>query len=226
MDAEKTTLAELLKKDIQFQIPIYQRTYDWSRPQIQQLYEDIVYAGSSEQGQYHFIGAITCVTLDKSINEDVTPYQLIDGQQRITSVMLLLRALKDMCGEKTTLKESGIKRFLFNAEKSPSDKYYYKMKLFDEDDRSFTEIMKKGYTIKEGNDNIEANFKYFKTRLKKDDPERVLSGIKRLSVVFIKLEEDDNPQAIFESMNSTGLDLTPTDMIQNYMLMYNSPNWQ
>ena len=195
-------------------------------PQIQQLYEDIVHAGSSKQGQYHFIGAITCVTLGKSITEDVNTFQLIDGQQRVTSVMLLLRALKDMCGEKTALKESGVKRFLFNVEEDPNGKHYYKMKLFDEDDRSFMEIMENGHTINKGNDNIEANFKYFKTRLKKNDPEHVLSGIKRLSVVFIELEEKDNPQAIFESMNSTGLDLTPTDMIQNYMLMNSNPDWQ
>ena len=82
----------MLEASIQFQIPIYQRTYDWTKQNCQQLYDDIMKSGKTKEEKYHFIGAITCVRIPTSISDNVKRYQLIDGQQRITSLMLLLRA--------------------------------------------------------------------------------------------------------------------------------------
>ena len=224
MQTEQTTLIDLLRANIQFQIPIYQRTYDWTRQHVQQLYEDIVSAGSAEQENYHFIGAITCTILPKQIRDNVTPYQLIDGQQRITSLMLLLRALRQAHGEETRFNDAMINELLSNTHERKDGAYYHKMVMFEDDDRPFSEIMKDGSTTCSGN--MAANFRYFAERLGSDDPDQVWYGIKSLSVVVIKLEAKDDAQAIFESMNSTGLDLSETDMIQNYMLMGREPGWQ
>ena len=216
MHTEQTTLIDWLKTSIQFQIPIYQRTYDWTRQNARQLYDDIVRIGSAQQERYHFLGAITCVTLPKPIRDNVTPYQLIDGQQRITSLLLLLRALKDVHGEDLPFNDAMINELLSNPHEGKNGKYY-KMDMFEDDDRAFREIMEAGSTTSSGN--METNFKHFAEWLKEEDPVPVWYGIKSLSAVVIKLETRDDAQAIFESMNSTGRALSDTDMIQNYMLM-------
>ena len=216
MRTEQTTLTDLFKTSIQFKIPIYQRTYDWTRQNARQLYDDIVRVGSAQQERYHFLGAITCVTLPKPIRDNVTPYQLIDGQQRITSLLLLLRALRDVHGEDLPFNDAIINELLFNPHEGKSGKYY-KIDMFEDDDRAFREIMEAGSTTSSGN--MESNFRHFTEWLKGKDPVPVWYGIKSLSAVVIKLETKDDAQAIFESMNSTGRALSDTDMIQNYMLM-------
>ena len=224
LQTEQTALTDLLRTNIQFQIPIYQRTYDWTRQNVRQLYDDIVRAGGGEQDSYHFIGAITCMILPKRIRDNVTQYQLIDGQQRITSLMLLLRALRDVHGEKTQFSDAMIDERLFNTHEGKGGAYYHKMVMFDDDDRAFREIMGGGTTA--GSGNMAANAGHFTEWLRTAEPDQVWYGIKSLSAVVIKLETKDDAQAIFESMNSTGLDLSETDMIQNYMLMAKEPDWQ
>ena len=224
MQAEQATLIDFLRTNIQFQIPIYQRTYDWMRQNVRQLYDDIVRTGSAEQERYHFIGAITCVILPKPIRDSVTRYQLIDGQQRIASLLLLLRALRDAHGETTRFNGAMINELLFNTHEGEGGTYYHKMVMFDDDGRALREIMEGGSTA--GSGNMAANFRHFVEWLGKEDPDQVWYGIKSLSAVVIKLETKDDAQAIFESMNSTGLDLSDTDRIQNYMLMGKEPYWQ
>ena len=224
LKTEQATLTDLLRANIQFQIPIYQRTYDWTRQNIQQLYNDILRAGKANQDNYHFIGAITCVILPKPIRENVTRYQLIDGQQRIASLMLLLRALMDANGEKTGFTNAMISELLFNINEEKGKESYHKMVMFEDDNRAFMEIMEDGSTASSGH--VAANVKHFTKWLKDDKSDQVWYGIKSLSAVVIKLEMNDDAQAIFESMNSTGLDLSETDMIQNYMLMAKEPAWQ
>ena len=133
LDAYRTTLDKMLKADIQFQVPIYQRTYDWTKENIRQLFDDIVKAGRDRKQSYHFIGAITCVPMRAQIGE-VDRYQLIDGQQRITSLMLLLRALRDtLKGSKVT--DVMINQRLFNTNERNDGPNYYKTVLLDDDDR-------------------------------------------------------------------------------------------
>lgn len=215
-------MVTLLGAPIQFRIPIYQRTYDWAVQNIKQLYDDIVMVGRAKEERYHFIGAITCVQLEKRISDNVTKYLVIDGQQRITSLMLLLRALREVHGG-APKKDAVINRLLFN-ENEERDGPYYKMVMLCEDDRAFREIMEKGSTSESGK--VATNFRNFVEWLRNEDADSVWYGIKALSSVVIKLKDKDNAQAIFESMNSTGLDLSETDMIQNYMLMANDTEWQ
>ena len=223
MDTEQPTMVTLLGGPIQFRIPIYQRTYDWAVQNIRQLYDDVVAVGRAKKERYHFIGAITCVRLEKRISDNVTKYLVIDGQQRITSLMLLLRALREVHGGTPKIKDSMINRLLFN-ENEERDGPYYKMVMLCEDDRAFREIMDKGSTSESGK--VATNFGHFVEWLRGEDADSVWYGIKALSSVVIKLEDKDDAQAIFESMNSTGLDLSETDMMQNYMLVANDTGWQ
>ena len=154
MRTEQTTLTDLFKTSIQFKIPIYQRTYDWTRQNARQLYDDIVRVGSAQQERYHFLGAITCVTLPKPIRDNVTPYQLIDGQQRITSLLLLLRALRDVHGEDLPFNDAIINELLFNPHEGKSGKYY-KIDMFEDDDRAFREIMEAGFHDKLGKHGVQ-----------------------------------------------------------------------
>ena len=101
VDAERVRLTEWLGTDKQFRIPIYQRSYGWKMRDIERLFKDIIRAGSPTAENRHFIGAITIKMLDRSHLDDVTPFAVIDGQQRMTSILLLLRALQDADGKKT-----------------------------------------------------------------------------------------------------------------------------
>ena len=214
----------MLEASIQFQIPIYQRTYDWTKQNCQQLYDDIMKSGKTKEENYHFIGAITCLVMPTPISENVERYQIIDGQQRITSLMLLLRALEDKIDASVRVTKAMIDQLLFNVTEKESGPNYYRMTLTDDDDQPFREIMMDGSSKIPGS--IVTNFKHFTALLKDEDADSVWYGVKSLTAVLIRLDEKDDAQAIFESMNSTGLDLSDTDMIQNYMLMTKDPDWQ
>ena len=219
MNAHDEILKSLLATGIQLQIPIYQRTYDWGKQHCKQLYDDIVKAGRS--GRFHFIGAVTLSTHQRQPAE-IRRFQVIDGQQRITSVMLLLRALNDTAGVSGDL-EVKINNLLFNAGKS-NDEYHHKLVLATDDNPTFREIMKSGKT--EASGNIKACFNYFKKWLAEDGTHDLIwRGVQALTIVSIVLDKQDSAQEIFESMNSTGLNLTEADKIQNYMLMHERPDW-
>ena len=220
------SLSKILEPNVQFEVPIYQRTYDWNKKHCKQLYDDIIKAGKSEQEQFHFIGAATYVGEINLPNIDVSYYQVVDGQQRLATLMLLLRALKDSLDESEKfVKKEKIDQLLFNINEKKDDKNYYKLILTDDDDKTFKDIMDNGQS--ESSNNITTNFKYFTSWLTKENNNDIIwRGIRRLTIVQILINEKDDAQAIFESMNSTGLDLSETDMIQNYLLMSEKPEWQ
>lgn len=221
MNAKDVALRDLLERRIQLQIPIYQRTYDWGEKNCRQLYDDIVNAG--RMGKTHFIGAITH-SGKKEQPVDVPCYQIIDGQQRITSIMLLMRALKDSDGIPDGL-DSRIDHLLFNVGEDKSGPDYHKLVLTEEDYGTFKGIMEYGKTDAAGN--MAACFNQFREWLDRDHSANLIwKGVQGLTAVSILLGESDDAQAIFESMNSTGLDLSPTDLIQNYLLMDGKPEWQ
>lgn len=182
-------------------------------------------AGTSNSINHHFIGAITCYNNNSPIG-DVDPYQVIDGQQRLATLMLFLKALKGTLPEPVEESQLGkINQLLFNVNEKNSDDYY-KMVLNEEDDRAFKDILEYEKTDKRGN--IDSAYKYFCRRLVADKPdfETMWIGIQKLTAVQILLTDKEDAQAIFESMNSTGLNLSQTDLIQNYLLMSNNSNWQ
>ena len=207
-------------------VPIYQRTYDWQRDQCMQLYEDIKEVGKSSAQKSHFVGAITYQEDVTMANENVRRYQIIDGQQRLATVMLLLRAVKDRFGKADRQAVKRIEQLMFNLYEDLHRDSYYKMALNGEDDRALREILDAGRTNRLGN--VKANFQRLCKKLSEDgvDFEVMWQGVKRITVVLIRIDPGDDAQEIFESMNSTGLDLTQTDLIQNYLLMSREQEWQ
>ena len=225
MEAHESRLIDLLAGSHQFVVPIYQRTYDWDKEHCRQLYDDIVQVGLGDSDSTHFLGAITFYTPKQPI-VDTRQHHLIDGQQRITTFMLLLAALKrelrDQIPQPTPINQ------LYNTvEPKYSDKYL-KMKLTQDDNRAFEEILKHGQTTRSGS--IRTNYELFCKWVSKDHPSNnfniIWKGIQKLTIVYIVTNDQDNAQRIFESMNSTGLDLSTTDLVQNYLLMQGNPDWQ
>lgn len=226
MDAAVSRLTKMLEQNVQFRIPIYQRAYSWEAEHCKQLYEDIKVAGRSGAVNHHFIGAITCYSSNSPIG-DVDPYQVIDGQQRLATLMLFLKALKGTLSEQAGERQPGkINQLLFNVNEKKHSDDYYKMVLNEDDDRAFKEILEYGKTDERGN--IDAAYKHFCRRLATDRPDfnTMWKGIQKLTAVQILLTDKEDAQAIFESMNSTGLNLSQTDLIQNYLLMSNDNVWQ
>ncbi len=212
MQARYINLIELLEGRNQFNIPIYQRTYDWHQKQCKQLLDDIIKAGNNTKPK-HFLGTITYLS-ETTDAVDVRTHQVIDGQQRLTTLMLLLKALKSSPNVDTSL-EGKIENLLFNPHEN-NDKRF-KLILTDDDDSNLRNILDDDDM--EISSNLSINYNYFKIELNNLDTNSIWTGINKLTVVSVMVDPENDVQSIFESMNSTGLNLSDTDMIQNYMLM-------
>ncbi len=232
MEAKATTLLEFIRESQtnQFVIPIYQRLYSWKKEQCKQLWDDIIKTGGNDQIEGHFIGSILYV-LDG--NTPSSPLLIIDGQQRLTTITLLFIALRNHLSEEVEiLKKFSRKkiqnRYLINSDEKGDKKF--KLILSEPDrDTLLSLIDENRRKPSEPSLKIMENFKLFEEWIRKntDKLETIFKGLEKLMVVEISLERDkDNPQLIFESMNSTGKDLTQTDLIRNYILMGLEPEKQ
>ncbi len=211
---------DMIKRpDVQYTIPVYQRNYTWEKENCDQLYNDIL--SSIKNKRNHFIGSIVYSTTKR---DDIKVCPIIDGQQRLTTVMLLLKAIHESIDDKESLTYKKIKKHLYN-EYVIEERYKLKLKNTENDN---TELEKILIGVKEGLDpqsKIVINYKYFLSRIKQSveedniDYEDLLTGIDRLEIVEIILGENDSPQKIFESINSTGVRLTTADLIRNFLLM-------
>lgn len=223
MVVSETSLLELIKKADQFTIPIFQRNYSWHIEQCRQLWDDIIKAGDSDKIRSHFLGSIMYVKHERS-NVTWTPLTLIDGQQRLTSVTLLLAALKKALNDNDKPLEDFTRRkitarYLINTEEEDDDKRY-KLVLSKADLDSLLSIINEN--IPQGqSDAVINNFEFFESMINScGNLELVCRGLTKLRVVDIAIfPEYDNPQLIFESMNSTGLALSQADLIRNFLLM-------
>lgn len=214
MDVKKTNIKRFItSSDIVFVIPVYQRNYDWKKANCIQLFSDIKNLIGNDKT--HFIGTV-CYKMDgryKSV--------IIDGQQRITTVMLLLKALHDICGDEK-LKKKINEQFLTNPYSEGELKL--KLKPIKKDEETYKRIMENDtlMTDEQKDSNTNTNYLLFKSLLKEElkhhEAEDIEDAIERLEIVEISLT-DENPQVIFESLNSTGLGLTNTDLLRNYLLM-------
>ncbi len=231
MKADATTLLGFFEENQnnQFVIPIYQRLYSWKKEQCEQLWDDIIKIGGNDKMNGHFIGSILYVRDD---NTHSSPLLIIDGQQRLTTITLLLIALRDHLSDEVKILEKfsreKIESYLINNNKdgdkkfrlilSESDKDTL-LSLIDKDRRKPSKLSLK----------IVENFKLFEKWISEntDKLETIFKGLEKLMIVWIALEKGkDDPQLIFESMNSKGIELTQTDLIRNYILMGLEPEKQ
>ena len=219
MDATKSNIFSLLNGQIQYLVPVYQRLYSWEIEQCQCLWDDIL-AMQNENREGHFLGSIVCIA-EKTSPNGVQKYMVIDGQQRLTTLTLALIALRD-----TVKDDSGINKeeinisYLINQFKEGEEKY--KLLLTEEDREVLIALIEKK-PIPEGTvSKVLNSYNFFKSKIEKNElePFKLSEAMGKLLIVLINLErEHDDPQAIFESLNSKGKKLSSSDLIRNFILM-------
>lgn len=231
MKATEAKLLNFLKNSPQFIIPIYQRTYSWSEQQCRQLWDDIIRAGSSEDISAHFIGSV--VYIEKGLYQvsSQSPLQVIDGQQRLTTTMLILEALSRHLTDQEPVEGFSAKKlrsyYLLNPHEEGEKAY--KLLLTQTDKESLLALVSQKPLPEDGSFRILENFAFFDRQIAKLDGklDALCRGLSKLIIVDIALSRDqDNPQLIFESMNSTGKALDQADLIRNYILMGLDPDHQ
>lgn len=205
--------------DKRFIIPVYQRNYEWKIENCKQLYNDLIKVIRNDRSS-HFFGSVVSVNNDGGFNE----YLVIDGQQRVTTISLLFLAMYHLLQKGVVSSEKrylagkiykdylideyaeGDSRIKLKPVKNDRDAFY---KLFDED----AELV--------SNSNLTINYQYFYQRIQKEElsVDELYEAITRLEIINISLNQEDNPQLIFESLNSTGLALNEGDKIRNFILM-------
>ena len=236
MKASEAQLLKFLKKVEQLQIPIYQRMYSWTERECHQLWDDILRTGANDDISAHFIGSIVYIEKDLYQPANFSPLLVIDGQQRLTTVMLLIAALakasekakphEDESDDDFTPKKLR-NYYLVNPEES--GERHYKLLLSQTDRDSLIAVVEGTEPRKEPSLRIMKNFAFFEAKLAehKGDLASVFKGISKLMVVDLALSRgQDNPQLIFESMNSTGRELSQADLIRNFLLMGIDPQLQ
>lgn len=239
MKASEAQLLEMLRQAQQFEIPLYQRQYSWTVEECQTLWKDVLRAGASEHINAHFIGSVVHISKGLSNLTSHEPLLVIDGQQRLTSTTLLLKALalaiKELPPESQEPADGFApmkiaKRYLINDDEL--DHRRYKLILTQTDKDTLCALVDDNPMPNEVSVRIYENFTWFKDQLKVftdkgDDLAVVCRGLQKLMVVDIALNRDqENPQLIFESMNSTGKELSQADLIRNFVLMGLEPSLQ
>lgn len=224
MKATEARLLDFLKKSPQFVIPIYQRMYSWDESQCKQLWDDIVRTGSDDRISVHFVGSIVYIERADATVTTWEPLLVIDGQQRLTTVTLLLAALAEAVSDTEPVEGFSAEMIVGYYLKNPLEREERKFKLIlsQTDKTSLISIVSGHDLPPEGSLRIEQNYALFKSWLSKDTSVLpvVCRGLARLMIVDIKLKRgEDDPQLIFESMNSTGKELSQADLIRNFILM-------
>lgn len=228
MKAVDANLLELLKKSTQFVVPIYQRVYSWGEPECRQLWDDVVRAGERTDLANHFTGSIVYIEKDQGTTTAAEPDLIIDGQQRVTTVTLLLAALAEHLD---ALPEG--QREPVNGFAPEKIRGLYLTNVYETGDRFFKLILSKGdrdalkaivrqAPIPNVDSRIPQNYRFLRERIAEGqvDLAAVCRGLSKLVVVDVKLTRGtDDPQLVFESMNSTGKKLSQADLIRNFVLM-------
>lgn len=234
MKATEANLLKFLRKSPQFVIPIYQRNYSWTEEQCRQLWADLLRAGREEAISAHFIGSIVYVERGLSTVTSQEALLVIDGQQRLTTSTLLIAALA------RHFEDNGIVELLeaFSAKKlrnyyllNPDEEgeRHFKLILSETDKDTLLAILKNAPMPAEISSRIDQNYGLFQDLIQKheDELEAICQGLAKLVIVDVSLDRSqDNPQLIFESMNSTGLELSQADLIRNFILMGLEPKLQ
>ncbi|MBQ9895705.1 MAG: DUF262 domain-containing protein [Synergistaceae bacterium] len=200
-----------------FIIPVYQRNYDWKETHCKRLFDDLIKVIKNKFRQ-HFLGSIVSV-FNKNGSE--YEYLVIDGQQRITSISLLLLAMYNLMRENIIkAKDENLIDLIYNEYLVDQYKNVIKLKLINKDHEAFKRLFEdKAEHIKDSR--VTINYEYFYKRIQNENlqPDNLFRALNCLEIIDIQLDDKDKPQLIFESLNSTGLELSEGDKIRNYVLM-------
>ena len=229
MDARKGNIYEILNGNKQFLIPVYQRFYSWDIDQCKRLWNDIVeMQRKGKEG--HFVGSIVNIA-EQAMPTGVQKYMIIDGQQRMTTLTLLLLALRDYAIKNpndTTINARRIDNMLLKNEYESGDERY-KLLLTETDRDILISLVEEKPIVEDTRSRLIENYNFFAGKLadKEIQPAEVYESIGKLQIVNITLDRAvDDAQAIFESLNSTGKELSESDLIRNYVLMGLEPSEQ
>lgn len=226
MKAEDTLVTSLLEGAKQFIVPIFQRDYSWGTKHCQQLWKDVIRVGSDPKIKGHFLGSVVYVAAEDN-SAAITRWLLIDGQQRMTTLTLLLIALRDRIKE---LQDAGEDLGEVSTPEELDDYYLrnrhgkgdrrHKLHLRRADHNTLIAQLDGKDIPDAASERVKDNFSFLRDLVSKADVQIVYAGIKKLVVVDVCLTRgQDDPQMIFESLNSTGVDLTQADLIRNFVLM-------
>ena len=222
MDARKGNIYEILNGNKQFLIPVYQRFYSWDIEQCRRLWNDIVIM-QKEGKQGHFVGSIVNIA-EQAMPTGVQKYMIIDGQQRMTTLSLLLLALRDYGlkhPEDQTINARRIDNMLLKNEYESGEERF-KLLLTEADKDVLIALVEQKPIQGHDNSRIRINYNFFNKQIESKElsPAEIYESIGKLQIVNITLDRQmDDAQAIFESLNSTGKELTESDLIRNYVLM-------
>lgn len=223
MKASEINLNRFLSQtDTQFVIPVYQRNYDWTEAQCKQLLADILAAGGTEKITAHFIGSIVYIHDDVYSASGIRELSIIDGQQRLTTITLIYiavyRLLKSLGDHQklTRIHET----YIINKFAAEEEKL--KLRPTENNDRAIKHLLSGDDedAFVGGFSRIISNFRFFSGQINEVNLEAVLTGLGKVMFVEVSLERGkDDAQRIFESLNSTGLELSQADLIRNFILM-------
>lgn len=221
MEVKRSSIAKFMEQPkTQFQIPVFQRNYDWKQEQCQQLLKDILEVGKTTETQNHFVGSI--VYLQTDLQSKPSLLTIIDGQQRLTTLTLLWialhrHAIQSMQEEAA---EEIWKSYLINEFVKGEAKI--KLRPIKKDNEALEHLLHNSDNPWNGNySQIIENYQFFYDSINNDNFDIIRIGIEKLVLIEIALEKGkDDPQQIFQSMNSTGLDLSQADLIRNYVLLH------
>ena len=238
MKATEKPILKFLEGPKQFRIPIFQRRYSWDQKDCDKLWKDVLAAGRDDVREQHFLGSIVYIRETQNM-ENVSKFTVIDGQQRLTTISLLLLALKQAIEETEDVEiditpEDILNDYLFND--GEEGEFRLKLHLTKGDIQTFDYLLNyRDYLPANPSLSLEKNFRFFKRMIKdvvdgkiKDayknpidvNLQTVHSGLKKLMIVEIILEGNENsPQTVFESLNSTGVPLSQADLIRNYVIL-------
>jgi uncharacterized protein with ParB-like and HNH nuclease domain/predicted transport protein len=225
MKAIDRPFTKIIDGCVQFVIPVFQRDYGWTEAQCEQLWSDVIRVGNAGGDARHFIGSVVYVASDET-SASFTRWLIIDGQQRVTTLTLLMTALRDHIEETKWQAEDDdgpkprrIDAYFLRNPHEDGDRVN-KLVLRRHDDTMLQALLDRSDRPKMSYSRVLENYEFFRDKMTTADPAVVHAGVSRLVVVDVTLDRaNDDPQMVFESLNSTGLDLTQADLIRNYILM-------
>ncbi|HEY9702732.1 MAG TPA: DUF262 domain-containing protein, partial [Allocoleopsis sp.] len=228
MDAKKSSIHEIIQaNNQQYTVPLFQRPYSWEKKQWQDLWDDVKDLCESENPRPHFMGSLVTMP-NKLFPEGLNKFLLIDGQQRLTTIFIILAVIRDQAKKNEITQELGEEiqeTILVNKYKKELE--YYKLLPTQIDRDDFFKIINNEH--KNNNSSINDCYKFFDKEIQRSklDLKKIKDIIcSKLSVVSVTLDNDDEPHLVFESLNAKGKELTQADLIRNYFFMGIDPKDQ
>jgi predicted transport protein len=227
MKAVDRPFTRIINGTTQFVIPVFQRDYSWTENHCDRLWKDVLQVGRDQGERKHFLGSVVYISTGDT-SAGFTRWLLIDGQQRLTTLTLLLIALRDHIqevgwrGTDNGPRANQIDAYFLKNIEEEGDRVH-KVILRRRDRETLDALIDRAPSPIEESERVKENYDFFREKLRTEsecDPDLVYIGIGRLMVVDVMLDRGaDDPQLVFESLNSTGMDLSQSDLIRNFVLM-------